>query len=340
MVEESLGFELTGEGEHLCLWLEKRGLNTQYIAEQLSQFITTRLLNIGYSGLKDRHGVTSQWFSIPVKIGAEFDEVGFCQRINEKNPQEQISILLQKRHQKKIRRGVHRANRFQIRLRSLSYDGRDSEEGKCKIDLQLEKIQQCGFPNYFGEQRFGRDNQNVSRGLEWLNSGTASKLKPAKRGIYLSAIRSYLFNQVLAKRVVNGSWCKILPAETIMLDGSHSVFQAEESELETLQNRLQDKDIHPTGPLFGGINDRDNDNAGDSVSEESELSQLEYSISEPFIDSFRQGVMQQMKPARRSLRAVPEAMQWSWEGADLVLTFSLPSGSYATALIRELGSYL
>ena len=132
VVTEQLGFELTGEGEHLCLWLQKEGLNTQNIAEQLSKFLTTRLLNIGFSGLKDRHAATTQWFSIPVRIGEEFDAAGFCQLINDKNPDEQIKIIHTKRHQKKIRRGVHAANAFQIRLRCLTYDDKRDSEGKQK----------------------------------------------------------------------------------------------------------------------------------------------------------------------------------------------------------------
>ena len=333
IVEEELGFELTGEGEHLCLWLEKKGVNTQYVAEKLAPFIKSRLHDVGYSGLKDRHGITRQWFSIPVKIGSSFDDVAFCRKMNEQNPDESVDILHQRRHQKKIRRGIHRANGFQIRLRSLEYK---DEDGKANIEKQLKSIQQRGFPNYFGEQRFGREGQNVLRGLEWIAVENPRKLKPAKRGIYLSAIRSYLFNTVLAKRVESGSWNAILPGEDIMLDGSHSIFQVEDQEIDELQDRLDKKDIHPSGPLFGVDSVL---SAEDLTKVETELLKLENSVLKPFANFFLHSSMGKMKAVRRSLRAIPESMEWLWEESDLCLKFLLPSGSYATALIRELGRY-
>ena len=64
-VVENLGFEFSGSGEHDYLWIEKTGANTEWVARQLARHAEVPAKDVGYAGLKDRHAVTQQWFSVP-----------------------------------------------------------------------------------------------------------------------------------------------------------------------------------------------------------------------------------------------------------------------------------
>ncbi|MCV6605617.1 MAG: tRNA pseudouridine(13) synthase TruD [Porticoccaceae bacterium] len=207
VVDESLGFEPSGEGEHLLLQLRKRNQNTRWLAQQLAAIAELRPLDVGYCGLKDRRAVTSQWFSLylPQK---ELD-------LNRVSAIEGVELLASARHPRKLRPGAHSSNHFQIRLRQCSEDSD-------KLYQRLDQIAANGVPNYFGEQRFGRSGNNLGefqrRFVGLSGDVRASNRKRGRRaggdgGIILSAGRSYLFNRVLGKRVEQGSWCSPLPDE-------------------------------------------------------------------------------------------------------------------------------
>lgn len=185
-VEELMDVSLSGEGEHLYLFLEKEGQNTEYVAKQLAKYFSVKPMDVGFSGLKDRWAVTQQWFSIYVR-NRQFDELDLSSI-------EGVRLTRHDRHAAKLRRGTHQGNAFRIVVRDVS----DLSE----LDAALAQIKEKGFPNYFGEQRFGRDGQNLLRAERWFNGEI--KVNRSQRSFYLSAARSYLFNVMLSERIQGG----------------------------------------------------------------------------------------------------------------------------------------
>lgn len=186
-VAEQLGFELKGQGEHLYVHVRKTGANTEWVAQHLARLAGVRDVDVGYAGRKDRHAVTEQWFSVWLP-GA--DAPDWCQV-----ELEGVTWLTAIRHDRKLRRGNHAANRFRVRLRDMA-TLRDSTD-------RLDHIREHGFPNYFGEQRFGHDGNNLVHASEWLEGGH----RPGRKGdLYLSAARAFLFNRELAARVADDTW--------------------------------------------------------------------------------------------------------------------------------------
>lgn len=308
VVEEDLGFEPDGRGEHVLVQVQKRGANTEWVARQLARFASVRPMDVGYAGLKDRHALTTQWFSICLAGRAEPDWSGFAS--------DEYCVIAAQRHTRKLRRGALAGNRFMIRVRELAGDAG-------LLAARLEQIHAHGVPNYFGAQRFGREGANLARATE-LFSGQRREHDHAKRGMYLSAARSYLFNTVLSHRVVLGIWDQALPGECLVLDGSASFFRADVID-EKLQQRLSQWDLHPSGPLWGW----------GAPPCGSELNVLEAGWLAPY-ETFRTGLEQAgMAQERRSLRLAAEGLDWACEGNTLTLRFTLAAGSYATAVLRE-----
>jgi len=188
---------------------------------------------------------------------------------------------------------------------------------------RYETILDHGVPNYFGEQRFGFRGRNIHRALAMFRK-PKRRLSRHERGIYLSAARSLLFNAVLDRRVRDKSWNKILPGEICMLNGSHSVFSSENES--GLQQRLDEFDIHPTGPMWG---------EGELISSENSK-MLELDVIRKF-EEFAQGLSgARLKQERRSLRLEPRFFQMQVAGDTVSFNFELPPGAYATAVLHEL----
>ncbi len=306
-VDELMPVTLSGEGEHLWLKVEKDGSNTDWVAQQIASQLGIRPMQVSYAGLKDRHAVTTQWFSVhlPGQADPHPDQL----------KHEEFRVLASQRHERKLKRGALAGNAFTIRLRSLSGD----------IDMLLERletIRQQGVPNYFGEQRFGREMSNLQR-AERMFRGEFRKLKKSQRSIYLSAARSWIFNQVLSERVLQSSWNHPLPGDVFMLDGKSACFTDEDSE--SIGQRISQHEIHPTGPLWGD---------GQSLAQ-SQVAELEQRIAQAYPQLADGLVAARLKPERRALRLLPRELEWQLEADVLTLQFHLPAGAYATMVIRE-----
>ncbi len=139
-VDEVLDIPLSGEGEHLWLWVEKRGLNTEEAARRLGRAAGVQQKNVSYAGLKDRQALTRQWFSLHLPGKADPD-LGAAEGAD-------LRILRRTRHSRKLQRGAHAANGFTLRLTGLRAE-------RALLDARLERIAADGVPNYFGLQRFG-----------------------------------------------------------------------------------------------------------------------------------------------------------------------------------------
>ncbi len=312
-VDEILGFDPDGEGEHTLLQLQKRDTNTAWLASELARFAGVAPRDVSYAGLKDRNATTTQWFSLRLSGRAEPDWGKF--------KSEQIELLQWQRHRRKLRRGALRGNRFRILIRELQGD-------QDEVEQRLTTIRQEGVPNYFGEQRFGHQEGNLAM-AEQLFSGRLKQVSRNRRGLYISAARSYLFNQVLANRVTDGSWDHPLPGDRMLLDGRRSHFLADEIDA-AIKQRVDALEIHPSGPLYG----RGQTEVTMGVAE------LEQAILQPFT-TWRSGLEScGLKQERRALRLRVEGLNWSWPSAEcLELDFTLTKGSYATVVLRELIDY-
>lgn len=308
-VEEQLGFEPSGSGEHVWLWVEKENLNTVDAAQRLARFAGLRERDVSYAGLKDRNAVTRQWFSLHL-LGRTPDWAAW------NDPS--LRLLRIERHDKKLRRGAHRGNRFDIVLRDVRGDA-DA------LLRRLALVGARGVPNYFGEQRFGRAGRNLELARRWIAHGRP-RLQRQQLSLNLSTLRSFLFNELLAARVLADDWCRPRPGEVFALHGSGSVFRADVDA--ALLARIDSGDVHLSGPLPG---------RAVQPAPLDDVAALERNCLAPHADLVDALTASGVDAARRSLRVIPSGWQCMQEGDDAWrLRFDLPKGCFATGVVREL----
>jgi len=319
IVRETLSFEPEGEGTHAYLYIAKSNTNTEWLARQLARFVGVEAREIGYAGLKDRNALTEQWFSINLEICNEPDWEQF--------QVDGVKILKRTLHRRKLKRGVIKYNSFEIILRDIK--GSSKEELLDKVNT----IKQSGVPNYFAQQRFGHDYNNLSRAARWF-SGAVKIKKRAEKSMTLSAARSMVFNQMLSQRIQQSGWDTLLDGDVMMLDGTHSLFSTTEVDNE-LKQRFQQRDIHPTAALWGR----------GELSSSHNLLKLEQATASSLGQWCASLEKQGLKQDRRGARVFPENLTIDFADGSLLadgtlekvtLSFSLPSGAYATAVLREI----
>ena len=346
VVNERLEVDFTDAGEHLWLHIEKSGINTAYLAKLLSEWADIPLRDVGYSGLKDRQALTTQWFSLRLpkkqKPDSDFAPVDIKEH-------ETVKIIAEHWHNKKLNRGTHNANQFVITLRDIEFAKDQTLGDKSSVEQHLQTISKTGVPNYFGPQRFGFGGNNIREALNLfarpLKSTSSAKKKNKRKSavreqnsMELSAARSLIFNQILAARVQDGSWNTGLNGDVFNLNGSGSIFASEHMD-ETLQARLASGDIHPTGVLWGVDNDKVSGMAAqlesDIVKNNALLTQLAMGLEQ-----------RDVKAQRRALRLPIEALSWEWLDASesneqaLILSFTLTTGSFATSVLASIVQHL
>ena len=310
IVNERLIFEPDGNGEHVYLQIKKRNTNTQWLAKQLAIFSGIKQRDVSYAGLKDRNAVTTQWFSLLLQPDKEPDWSIL--------KLEDVEIITRSRHRCKLRPGMVKINQFTITLRNVDCC-------KALLDERISLIKKYGVPNYYGEQRFGHDGENVQNAVSMLKGDLRIKDRKLK-GIYLSAARSYLFNKVLKERVSTGTWDKAMNGDCMMLDGTNSFFKSSEID-EALIDRLSAFDIHPTAPLWG----RGESPASSAVKILEENILAEEQLIRVGLEKMN------MKHDRRSLRMRASELIYDDSVSEIVkLSFELNSGQYATTLLHEI----
>ena len=330
LVDEELAFVPTGEGEHVFLQVRKTDASTIDVARQLSAITNVAPADIGYSGMKDRRGETTQWFSVKLPETKQ----GALAALND----DRFQVLTVARNARKLRIGSHARNHFRLRLRGCQGE-------PCEYERRLEALSTQGVPNYFGAQRFGAQMSNLQQVSSLLRQVLDDPLSVKRgsrirRGMLYSAARSYLFNQVLSARIERGDWAEYIDGDVMSLDGSGRLFCVSEAQPwdESLAQRLQAQDIHPTGPLPGAISVKDKYvSTGKAADiEKTVLESLRWMVDG--LSAFG------LEAGRRPLRFAVGNLQWRWEdgaegsteGKDLCLDFTLPRGAYATSLLREL----
>lgn len=307
-VDEDLGFAPDGGDAHVLLHVEKIGHDTLRVQRELARAAGVPPRDVGFAGLKDRHAVTTQWYTVPRgRPAAEWcGTAGDGWRVLDAAP-----------HSRKLRRGGLRGNRFQLVIRAV-------DATADAIESRFAALVDRGVPNYFGPQRFGRDSDNLRRVRAWVDGGATGPGREQRAFVY-SAARSLLFNAVVARRVVNGTWDRLLPGELVNLDGRRSWFRAEAID-ETLDTRCASGDVHPTGPLPGRGDERPDARAA----------AVEAEALAPYADVEAALIAAGLDGARRALRVRLGMPHCSIEARTVTLSFALPAGAYATAVVREL----
>ena len=303
-MEEQLGFAPAGSGQHVLLKVRKRDANTQWVARELARACGCRSLDVGYAGLKDRHAVAVQWFTVP-KTRLTPEEWTAVRG-------QGFDVLEAHLHSRKLPRGALEGNRFSIRLRGLDVDDQD-------LTTRIADIAARGVPNYFGPQRFGHAGANLARMTE-----DPRALAPQQRSFVLSAARSLVFNAVVAERVADGSWANLEAGDIANLDGRGSIFAVVPDP--SLLERCQRLEIHPTGPLWG---------RGTLPSGE-RINALERAVSARFSQACALTEQAGMDQERRALRLVVRDLRWHREEAGIVISFHLARGGFATTVLREI----
>jgi tRNA pseudouridine13 synthase len=308
-VDEVLDIPLSGSGEHLWLWVEKRGLNTEEAARILARAAGVQVRTVSYAGLKDRQALTRQWFSIQLPGKADPD-LSAAQS-------DSLQILKTVRHQRKLQRGAHAANGFTLRLTQLSGE-------RTAIDERLQQIARQGVPNYFGPQRFGYEGGNLAQARNFA----IAQVLPEQRNVrsrVLSAARSYLFNQVLAARVAANTWQSAQVGDLLAFTDSRSFFPATEAECS--DPRLAKLDLHPTGALWG--------KGASPAAGSTQILEQAVAGREPVLCSWLAEA--DMAHERRILRLPIAGLTWHYPEPDILqLQFVLPAGCFATVMVREL----
>jgi tRNA pseudouridine13 synthase len=324
VVEEILGFGADGGRAHRLLLVEKAGLDTLDVARTLARTVRVPVSDVGFAGLKDRRALARQWFTVPASADSEV-----LAQYTHGSAEEGFRVLESGAHSRKLRRGALKGNRFRIRLRALTPPVDDGA-----LTARLKRLATQGAPNYFGPQRFGRDYSNLERIAAWLGGARAAYGREARAFVWSSA-RALAFNAVLARRVADGSWDRILPGELVNLDGTRSFFAAAALDAE-LERRLRSFDVHPTGPLPGR---RPAAGPGLGPTREpllgSEAGVREAESVAPFRALIDALSASGLEAARRPLRVVPRELEGHTIDDGAELSFALPPGSYATTLLRE-----
>ncbi|MDP2562381.1 tRNA pseudouridine(13) synthase TruD [Psychrobium sp. 1_MG-2023] len=306
-VVENLGYEADGQGEHLFLLIEKTGLNTTYVAKLIARWAGVTSREVSYAGLKDRHGVTTQTFSVQLP-GREAPEIRALES-------EQLKVLSVTRNSKKLRRGALKGNCFTLNIQGLNLDP--------ALEKRLATIKECGVPNYFGEQRFGHQGGNIEA-ARVMFGGEKVKNRD-KRSMYLSAARSYIFNNVVSERIQASLYQQPLAGDAFILFGSKAGFTPESLDNEII-DRFKQRDIILSAPMWGKGLSKAKDQA------------LAFESSVVDNDAFLcQGLENAgLKQERRAILVWPQSLAWQESTDGVRISFSLPAGSYATSVLREL----
>ena len=314
LVEEIPAYEPIGTGEHLFLWIEKRDVAAADLVRHVGRTLKCPPGDIGVAGMKDRRAVTRQFVSVPAK---------FADGVEQLNT-ESIRVLKSARHGNKLKTGHLRGNLFSILIR-------DVVENAAALAAPIaDRIRQSGFPNYYGQQRFGYNGETLQLGLDLLSGHRRSRDIPEPqrrflRRLSLSAVQSDLFNHVLSARLTDGLLNRVLVGDVMEVVASGGKFIAEDLAAE--QPRYDAGETAVTGPMFGP---KMRDPFGQPFDREQQLLALSGLLPEHFTK-----FLNLMAGTRRPYIVRPGNLTVEPEADGLRFSFTLPSGSYATVLLRE-----
>jgi tRNA pseudouridine13 synthase len=309
-VEEVPAYAPSGQGDYLYLWVEKREMGAEFFARQVTRRLEIAPGDVGTAGLKDRHAVTRQWLSVPAAAEPRLPQL----------EGDGIRLLSVSRHGNKLKPGHLRGNRFRILVRGAEADA------AARLPPLLDRVHELGLPNFYGPQRFGRDGETLRLGLDLLAGKQEQRLNPFLRRLALSAAQSALFNRFVARRMEDGLLRKVIAGDVMMKWPFGGMFVAQD--VPTEQARFDRREIVIGGPIFGKKMFKA---AGEALRREVEtLTEAGLSLA-----TFH-GFGKLMSGTRRYTLIYLDDLQGEIEPEGVRLTFTLPAGSYATVLLREL----
>lgn len=310
VVEEIPLYEASGEGQHVYVRLTREGWTTRALENELADIFNLRDVDIGCAGRKDKHARTTQTFSLNLPNA---DEATVARRIEDHLP---VELEWVRRHRNKIKAGHLLGNRFRIVVLGPDHAALPQAEAV------VEALRQRGLPNYYGPQRFGREGDNAERGREILLSGRGPRKRWLRR-LLLRAYQSALFNTWLVARIERGWFQRVVVGDVAKKRDTGGLFEVDD--VGTAQPRFERDEITYTGPIYGSRMWWAKGEAGDLEREVL----VRADVTEEMLDRAR------LDGSRRRARLVLEDLQIASHPDGLLLTFSLPKGSYATTVLRE-----
>ncbi len=312
-VDEIPAYAASGDGEHLFLWIEKRGVAADELTRHLSRTLDISPGELGTAGLKDKQAVTRQFVSVPRRAAPRLSAID----------SDNIRLLSATPHRHKLRTAHLRGNRFRVLVRDVCEPAAFE-----KAKLIADRLRSLGIPNYFGEQRFGRGGTTVRLGFDLLRGTAAGKSARPQRflkRLAISAAQAWLFNDVLAQRLRDGLLHRVLSGDVMQVVASGGLFWVDDVEAE--QRRYGVHETVLTGPMFGPKMKPPRDVAA-------QREQLALECSQLTLDHFR-GFCDLASGTRRSLLIWPSDLTVQSTTDGLLFEFVLPAGAYATVLLRE-----
>lgn len=327
-VQELPLYEATGDGEHVMLLIEKRELTTPRLVQLLARSLSISDRDIGVAGRKDSFAVTSQFVTVPAKPLPSLDPQAIQDQLNlaeQLTSGQELRVLSAARHRNKLKTGHLAGNRFQI---VLGLEDASSSSVLNSVETILAEIERTGFPNYFGEQRFGNSNNSDEDGLCLLRGEKVRRLNRTALRFTLSAVQSRLFNEWTARRIEEDLATTVLPGDVMQVVESGGCFVVEADQLASEQSRFDQRETVLTGPMFGP---KMKAACGEPAARETAILSAASLTGNEFA-KFRKVAA----GARRPLLVWPQelAVKQTSE-TELVLSFTLPPGAYATSLLRE-----
>lgn len=311
-VEEIPAYAPSGEGTHLFLWIEKRGLTTFDAIARIARGLGLAPRDVGYAGLKDRHALTRQWLSVPGVLPARALEIADAD----------LKVLMATPHPHKLRLGHLRGNRFEVTL-----TGNATDAEREALRARFAALAASGVPNKFGAQRFGADGDNAAAGLALLR-GERRERDKRRRRLLLSALQSAVFNRALELRAASGGLAEVRRGDVLQKTDSGGLFVSLDPAVD--QPRVDRGEVIPTGPLPGGREIEPPEGTPARAIDDEAIA----AVGATREDFTRAG--RELPGARRSVLLKPGDAAIELASAPdsaVLLRFTLPSGSYATVFV-------
>ena len=319
VVDEIAAYEPSGAGDHLWLRVEKRDVDASELIDRVARALGVRHTEIGAAGRKDRRAVTRQWLSAPWRAARALPGAAEIQAGTGLG----VTVLAVTRHENKLRTGHLRGNRFEVRVRAPA--------GGAAVALEvarakLARLDAAGVPNFYGEQRFGGGAEQLAFGRAVLRGEQRPPRDKRRARFLLSAVQGDLFNRYVAGRMARGLFARALAGDVLKKEDTGGMFVCADPAAD--QPRLDTLAVHPTGPMYGEEMWRAEAEAG--------ALEAELLAAEGITEEDLARVRRLAAGTRRPIRVVPRDVDARADAGDLLVSFFLPKGSYATILLREM----
>ena len=315
VVEEVPAYLPSGTGDHVFVWIEKRDVTTPVAAALLAEAVGARARDVGWAGMKDKRAVARQWLSLPPPVTPE---QALAARVDG------VTVLEARRHGNKLKTGHLRANLFVLQVRGV----RNPDEAAARATRVLGALSEPpGALNWYGEQRFGRDGDNAARGRAVLDGSL--RVHDKEKRMLISALQSELFNEWLRRRVADGLVRRVIEGDWLEKTATGGSFSTTDPATDLA--RVGAGEIVVTGPMYGWKLRGSPAGTEAAAREAAVLADAGLTL-----ESFRPAGDLAPGTRRPIAIAITDATCTPSGEDSIVVRFTLPSGAYATAVMREI----